>query len=91
MNAIQARIGALAAIQQERDRQIKQWGNTHDDLLTGSSWILLLAKHVGRLAGDNLDDGEGDDHYDKADVYHRTVVVAAIALAFAEWQNRRGA
>jgi len=90
MNDVQARMSALQAIEMERDQQDQQWGGPdHDDKHTGSSWTLLLTKHVGRLAGDMVEDGEGDDHYDRDDLYRRTIVLAALALAFAEWQNRR--
>src|SRR5258706_322355 len=59
MNAAQARVNALQAIEYERQSQEEQWGGpSHDDKHTGSSWALLLTKHVGRLAGDMIEDGE---------------------------------
>lgn len=89
MNATQAHVYALQAIRHERERQVEQWGDQHDDKHGAHEWALLLMKHVGRLAGDLLEDGEADEHYDRLDVYNRTVVIGALTLAFAEWQNRR--
>jgi hypothetical protein len=78
------------AIEHEREQQDKQWGGaSHDDDHTASTWTQLILKHFGRLAGDQLAQGwGGDEHYDGADVYRRTIALAALVIAYAEWQRR---
>ena len=83
MNPTQARIYAVQAIEHERERQTYQWGKQHDDEHDAHAWTVLLTKHIGRLANSVM---EGD-----GDLYRRTIVVGALALAFAEWQKLRPA
>lgn len=89
MNAEQARVFAHQAIDYEREQQDKQWGGSHhDDEHDDRLWVLLLMKHLGRLAGD-LFAGEGNEHYSPDDVFARAVVIAALGQAYVESLYRR--
>lgn len=69
-------------VSDERDRQEQQWGREHDHLHTPEDWALLIAKHVGKLSDEVL---EQEKHYQFSDKYlHRLTIIAALCSAAAE-------
>lgn len=79
VNAAQARVWALQAIEYERAQQDRQWGGTaHDTEHSFAMWSLILTKHVGRLADIAIDPKRQGERYEQA------VKIAALGLAMVE-------
>jgi hypothetical protein len=69
-------------VNSERDRQEIEWGGEHDRQHTSEDWTLLLAKHIGKLSDEVL---EQERLYHFSDNYiHRLVIIAALCSAAAE-------
>lgn len=72
----------------ERQRQDDEWGGAeHDDEHDFGFWMLILTKHVGRLAEVGLDQ-YGVRVVSVREVYAQVIIVAAIAVAMAEALER---
>lgn len=71
-------------VEVERAHQDGQWGGLEHDLRHApETWALLLARHVGRLAGDCIAP-DRDPCTFPSDYRERLVKVAAIAIAALE-------
>jgi hypothetical protein len=66
----------LEAIDQERKRQIEQWGGPgHDDTHSPVDWIRLINEQTIRIRTDNI--------------YERMIKIAALGIAAAESEQRK--
>ncbi len=72
----------LDMIDEERNRQIQEWGHTHDSDHFLEDWTLLLIKHVGKLAAELL---ETKNYKYSEQYWHRLQIIAALATAAFEY------
>lgn len=69
-------------VNEERDRQVSEWGDEHDSGHGPEDWALLLAKHIGKLSDEIL---ERERFYESSETYiHRLTIIAALCSAAAE-------
>lgn len=75
----------IAEVRRERETQDEKWGGAdHDDGHDEWTWIALLTKHAGRGAPD-----AGVKWRDRRTFRQQMIRVAALAVAAAEWSDRR--
>lgn len=72
----------LKEVSIERHSQDLQWGGPkHDDSHSNHDWIAIIAKFLGRAVAWPFD----------ADKFRESMIkIAAVAVAAAEWVDRRG-
>ncbi len=79
MSDVAAKI--LDEILDERKAQDKQWGGPkHDNQHFQNDWIALVTKHAGRAVMWPLD---------RSKFRKQMVIVAALAIAAIEWEDRK--